>query len=125
MTRSILVVDDDPFIRKLIGTTLEDVGGARVVEARDGVEALEMVEQEAPELVLLDVLMPRLDGIEACRLIRAQTRGGDMPIVMLTASDREGDESLAAAAGADRYLRKPFSPLDLLRLVEELPDRHN
>lgn len=125
MSRNVLVVDDDPFIRKLIATTLEDVGEVRVVEAGDGEEALEMVDREHPELVLLDILMPRLDGIEACRRMRAQPGGDDVPIVMLTASDRAGDESRAAEAGADRYLRKPFSPLDLLRLVEELPDRRN
>lgn len=123
MSRNVLVVDDDPFIRKLIGTTLEDVGGVRVVEAGDGEEALEMVDREPPELVLLDILMPRLDGIEACRRMRAKAGGDEVSIVMLTASDRAGDESRAAAAGADLYLRKPFSPLALLRLVEELPER--
>jgi len=123
VTRKVLIVDDDPFIRKLIETTLEDVGGVRVVEAGDGQEALAVADREHPDLVLLDVMMPRLDGIEACRRLRAKPDTADVPVVMLTASDRFEDRAKAAAAGADRYLRKPFSPLDLLRLVEGLPKR--
>jgi len=123
VTRKVLIVDDDPFIRKLIETTLEDVGGVRVVEAGDGQEALAVADREHPDLVLLDVMMPRLDGIEACRRLRAKPDTADVPVVMLTASDRFEDRAKATAAGADRYLRKPFSPLDLLRLVEGLPKR--
>ncbi len=124
MRRNVLVADDDAFIRKLIATTLEDVAGVHLIEARNGEEAVALADSEHPELVFLDVAMPNLDGIEACRRMRADPQTAGTPIVMLTASARYEDESRAVDAGADRYLTKPFSPLDLLRLVEELPDRH-
>jgi two-component system chemotaxis response regulator CheY len=74
-----------------------------------------------PALILLDVAMPNLDGIEACRRLRSLPGTSETPIVMLTAHAGEEDETRALEAGADRYLTKPFSPLDLLRIVDELP----
>jgi CheY-like chemotaxis protein len=118
MIPAVLVVDDDTFIRKLITTTLEDVSGFALVEAADGQEALEAAILHCPRIVFLDVDMPRLDGIAACRAMRARDELSDTRIVMLTAgSEHEQD---ARAAGADLFLTKPFSPLDLLRLVDEL-----
>ena len=118
--RAVLIVDDDPFIRKLILTTLEGVSTFDLHEARDGEEAVEAARREAPRLVFLDIDMPRLDGIEACRQMRAEPAMADAKIVMLTASADDSARARAAAAGADRFLTKPFSPLDLLRLVDEL-----
>lgn len=123
MSRSVLIADDDEFIRRLVITTLEDVSGVRLVEARDGREALEVATAERPELILLDVAMPHMDGIAACRRLRELPATRSIPIVMLTAHAGEEDETRALEAGADRYLTKPFSPLDLLRIVDELPDR--
>jgi two-component system chemotaxis response regulator CheY len=120
--RSVLVVDDDPFIRRLIVTTLEDIAGFELFEAADGEQAVTMAEQIGPAVVLLDIDMPRLDGIEACRRLRGLPGGGGATIVMLTAA-AAGQESVARAAGADLFLTKPFSPLDLLRLVDELGER--
>lgn len=114
----VLVVDDDPFIRRLIATTLEDVSGFEVRQAGDGLEALEKAEVDPPAIVFLDIDMPRLDGISACRELRA-VHGASPRIVMLTAAGREQEEA-ALEAGADLFLTKPFSPLDLLRLVDEL-----
>ena len=71
--RKVLIVDDDPFIRKLIATTLEDVAGFELLQASDGAEAVDIAAREEPEIVFLDVDMPRLDGIEACAPIRART----------------------------------------------------
>ncbi|HEY1516932.1 MAG TPA: response regulator [Solirubrobacteraceae bacterium] len=119
----VLIVDDDQFIRKLIATTLEDVTEFHLHEAADGVEALEIARRERPSLVFLDVDMPRLNGIEACRQLRAADQSGDLTIVMLTASSGDNVESDAEQAGADLFLTKPFSPLDLLRLVEQLGER--
>ena len=117
MSASVLIVDDDPFIRRLIATTLEDVSGFELREAADGQEALDLAD-EAPAIVFLDIDMPRLDGIAACRALR--DRHGNGPhIVMLTAAGRE-QETAARDAGADLFLTKPFSPLDLLRLVDDL-----
>lgn len=121
MSRSVLIADDDDFIRRLVVTTLEDVAGVRLIEASDGEEAVEVARRERPALILLDVSMPHVDGIEACRRLRADDDVGDVPIVMLTAQTAEDDRDRARAAGADHYLTKPFSPLDLLRLVDELP----
>ena len=90
------MVDDDPFIRKLVTTTLENVSHFTLLEAGDGVEALEVARRESPAIVFLNVDMPRKDGIETCRELRAEQ------------------------AGADLFLTKLFSPLELLRLVDRL-----
>ena len=115
---TVLIVDDDPFIRRLIATTLEDVSGFDLREAADGLEAVRFADEEVPAIVFLDIDMPRLDGITACRRLR-DLHGNSFHIVMLTAAGRE-QESAARDAGADLFLTKPFSPLDLLRLVDEL-----
>jgi CheY-like chemotaxis protein len=116
----VLIVDDDPFIRKLIMTTLEGVSSFDLHEASDGEEAVQTARREGPRLVFLDIDMPRMDGIEACRQMRAEPVMAGAKIVMLTASSEDSARQRAAAAGADRFLTKPFSPLDLLRLVDEL-----
>ena len=118
--RSVLIVDDDPFIRKLVATTLGDVGGYKLVEASDGAEALRLAFDERPELVFLDIDMPQLDGIEACKQLRARPETADSTIVMLTAAASLDAERSAEDAGADLFITKPFSPLELLRLVDQL-----
>jgi CheY-like chemotaxis protein len=118
--RKVLIVDDDPFIRKLIATTLEDVAGFDLLQASDGAEAVDIAEREEPEIVFLDVDMPRLDGIEACARLRARPSTANATIVMLTATSRSDNERRAEEAGADLFLTKPFSPLDLLRLVDQI-----
>ena len=118
--RKVLIVDDDPFIRKLIATTLEDVAGFELLQASDGAEAVDIAAQEEPEIVFLDVDMPRLDGITACARIREQPATAAATIVMLTATSRTDNERQAEDAGADLFLTKPFSPLDLLRLVDQI-----
>jgi two-component system chemotaxis response regulator CheY len=117
---SVLIVDDDPFIRKLIATTLEDVAGFDLAEAANGVEALEVAAGDPPQLVFLDIDMPEMDGLEACRRLRAGAPTADATIVMLTANAGDYAELEAESAGADLFLTKPFSPLELLRLVDEL-----
>jgi two-component system chemotaxis response regulator CheY len=118
MTSTVLIVDDDPFIRRLIATTLEDVSGFELQEAADGAEAIELAARSHPRIVFLDVDMPKLNGLEACRALRARDDLRATRIVMLTAGPQH--ESAAHEAGADLFLTKPFSPLDLLRLVDEL-----
>ncbi len=117
---SVLIVDDDPFIRKLIATTLEDVAGFELAEAGDGVEAMEVAEREPPEMVFLDIDMPRMDGLEVCRRLRAEPATASATIVILTAAAGDAAEREAEGAGADLFLTKPFSPLELLRLVDDL-----
>jgi CheY-like chemotaxis protein len=120
VTRGVLVVDDDPFIRKLVTTTLENVSHFTLLEAGDGVEALEVVRRESPAIVFLDVDMPRKDRIETCRKLRADPATSDATIVILTAAHSDRIEAAAEQAGADLFLTKPFSPLELLRLVDRL-----
>ena len=120
MRRAVLIVDDDPFIRKLIVTTLEGVSAYDMHEAADGAQAVEAAGREEPRLVFLDIDMPVLDGIEACRQMRTLPAMHGAKIVMLTASAEDNARDRAREAGADDYLTKPFSPLDLLRLVDEL-----
>jgi DNA-binding response OmpR family regulator len=116
---TILVVDDEAPIVDLVRFTLEDAD-LRVVEASDGAAALELARWIKPDLVLLDVHMPRLDGLEVCRQLRREPDFARTPIIMLTAAGQEADRSSGLNAGADEYLTKPFSPLALLALVEAL-----
>jgi len=114
---TILVVDDEPSIVELVRFTLEDAE-VRVVEASDGAEALILARRIKPDLVLLDVQMPRLDGLEVCRQLRREPAFARTPIIMLTAAGQQADRTRGLGAG--EYLTKPFSPLALLALVEAL-----
>jgi len=113
----ILVVDDEPAVRQSLVGSLE-FEGYRVGEAADGVVALERIEREVPDLVVLDILMPRMDGLTACRRMRAQ--GATMPVLMLTARDMVGDRVTGLDAGADDYLAKPFELDELLARIRAL-----
>ena len=123
MTRTILIVDDDESIRRLIATTLEDVSGYRMSEAGDGEEAVRRARDVQPSIVFLDIDMPRLNGIETCRRLKSEPVTADATIVMLTGDSEQEAELEARRAGADLFLTKPFSPLHLLRLVDRLADR--
>ncbi len=124
MTHTILIVDDDPLIRKLITTTLQDVAGYELREAGDGIQAIEAAVEDRPEIVFLDYDMPRLNGIETCRRLRSDPVTAGATIVMLTAMSDGPHQDRAVDAGADLFLTKPFSPLRLLRLVDELAAKH-
>jgi len=116
---TILIADDEAPIVELIRFTLEDPQ-VRVVEAHDGAAALASARETRPDLVLLDVRMPNMDGLEACRRLRAMPECAHTRIVLLTAAGQAQDRSLGLAAGADDYLTKPFSPLALMGLVKSL-----
>jgi len=114
---TILLVEDDPDILHMVAYKLRRAG-FEVVETTDGLAALDACRREPPDLVLLDVRMPRMDGIAVCRELRAGPRTGDVPIVMLSARARDQDRELAYAAGATDYVVKPFSPRALVERVE-------
>jgi CheY-like chemotaxis protein len=116
---TILIADDEPPIVELVRFTLEDEH-VQVVTAFDGVTALDVALAIRPDLVLLDVQMPGLSGLEVCRRLRRATEGTPTRVVMLTAAGQEEDRARGLAAGADEYLTKPFSPLVLLALVRSL-----
>jgi two-component system chemotaxis response regulator CheY len=124
VNHTILIVDDDPLIRKLITTTLQDVAGYQLREAADGMQALEEAVELRPEIVFLDYDMPRLNGIETCRRLRSDPVTAEATIVMLTAMSDGPAQDHAVEAGADLFLTKPFSPLRLLRLVDELASQN-
>jgi DNA-binding response OmpR family regulator len=108
-----LLVDDEPKIHRLVHRVLEPAG-FEVLDARDGQEAVEMLPVRRPDVVLLDVVMPRLDGMETCRRIRAVC---DIPVVMLTGQSDEDTLVRGLGVGADDYLTKPFSPRELVARV--------
>lgn len=116
---TILIVDDEAPIVELIRCTLEDPQ-VRVLEAYDGSAALRIAREDPPDLVLLDVRLPSLDGLEVCRRLRAMPECDGTRIVLLTAAGQAQDRELGMAAGADEYLTKPFSPLALMALVKTL-----
>ena len=119
---TLLVVDDNPNIRDLLKLTF-DSNKYRVVEAEDGHEALKLVVSEKPDIVLLDVMMPGdIDGLAVCDFIKSSTLK-QARVILLTAKGQEHDYTLGLAAGADEYVIKPFSPLALMELVENLLQR--
>jgi DNA-binding response OmpR family regulator len=113
--RLVLVVDDDEMIRRLVRAVLE-ADEFEVAEARDGESALKLAGETQPSVVVLDVMMPGLDGVEVCRRLDH----GQVKVVILTARDDPRLEAEARAAGADAFMTKPFSPMELLDLVGEL-----
>jgi two-component system KDP operon response regulator KdpE len=113
MSATILVVDDEPQIRRVMRTTLAS-SGYTVLEARSGEEALELMQKERPELVLLDVNMPGMGGLAACREIRDRS---DAAIIVLTVRNTEKDKVMALDAGADDYVVKPFGMEELLARI--------
>jgi CheY-like chemotaxis protein len=115
----ILIAEDDRAVRSLIRMTL-DAGVTQILEVEDGTSALELAHAELPELIFLDWSMPGSDGVEVCRALRDDPRTAHIKIVMLTARADEGDRETALAAGADDYITKPFSPLELLDKVIEV-----
>lgn len=120
MTNTILVVDDDKEIRQAVRIYLEQ-RNYMVIEAVDGLDALEKLEDRMVHLIILDVMMPKLDGIETMKKIR-ETK--NVPILMLSAKNEETDKVMGLTHGADDYLSKPFSPLELLARVESLLRRY-
>ncbi|HDR7602432.1 TPA: response regulator transcription factor [Bacillus mycoides] len=114
MESKILIVDDDKEIRNLTSVYLENEG-LKTQKAEDAIEALELLEEKRFDLIILDVMMPNMDGIEACMKIREEL---NMPIIMLSAKSEDIDKVQGLASGADDYLSKPFNPLELIARVK-------
>ncbi|MEC0229956.1 response regulator transcription factor [Paenibacillus alba] len=113
MTMKVLVSDDDPEIRDVIRIYLQNEG-YQVFEAEDGVQAIELLRREPVHLIILDIMMPNMDGIKACFKIREMTK---IPIIMLSAKGEDIDKITGLTTGADDYLAKPFNPLELIARV--------
>ena len=119
MSHKILVVDDDAHIRELLAFALGKAG-MQIVEAGDGEAALAEVERDRPDLVVLDINMPRMDGLEVCRRLRSE---GDLPILFLSSRDDEIDRVVGLELGADDYVVKPFSPREVVARVSAILKR--
>ena len=119
---TVLIVDDEPNIVQLVRITLED-SRVRVLEAADGETGLDRAVALQPDLILLDVDLPDVSGLEVCRRIRGEERLAKTKVVLLTAAAQKDDVARGLAAGADLYLTKPFSPVRLLSLIEQLIPR--
>src|SRR5262245_61926166 len=113
MSTTVLVVDDEPIVREVVLRYLER-DGFRTLEANDGDTARRLVESEKPGLVILDIMLPGVDGLQLCRWIRARS---DLPVIMLTARAEEADRIVGLELGADDYVTKPFSPRELAARV--------
>jgi DNA-binding response OmpR family regulator len=118
-SRLVLVADDDEDILVLVRTVLERAG-YEVVAARNGVEATAAAQQRRPDLAVLDVAMPELDGLEVLRRLRADASTSDVPVLLLSARVQEDDVAEGFATGANAYMQKPFSPRELSDRVSEL-----
>jgi two-component system, OmpR family, alkaline phosphatase synthesis response regulator PhoP len=122
MTQKILIVDDEPHIRRLIEQTLEDLEdeGVELLTASNGQEALDMIQAEHPQLVFLDVMMPKMNGYEVCSTVKNELGFKDIYIVMLTAKGQELDKQKGQEVGADVYMTKPFDPDEILEKSQKV-----
>ncbi|MDD3363856.1 MAG: response regulator transcription factor [Syntrophomonas sp.] len=113
----ILVVDDETYIVELVKFNLEKEG-FQVIVAYDGLKALDIVKSECPDLIILDIMLPNMDGLEVCQVLKQDANYSFIPIIMLTARGEEIDTVLGLELGADDYIKKPFSPRELLARVK-------
>jgi two-component system phosphate regulon response regulator PhoB len=119
MKKRILIVDDQIEVQELLQVTFE-IGDYQVLFADDGPQAIRMTQTEQPQLILLDIMMPdsEIDGLEVCRRLKTDPVTANIPIILLSAKCQEEDVKLGLAAGANDYVRKPFSPIALIQKVE-------
>jgi DNA-binding response OmpR family regulator len=121
-TPLVLVADDEEDIRALVAFRLQRAG-YEVITAADGAEALTLATTRLPDLIVLDMMMPKATGLEVTRSLRAQDSTKEIPVILLTARAQEADVASGFEAGADDYVKKPFSPMDLQQRVQSLLGR--
>ncbi len=120
MPKKLLLADDEPGILALVSATLGEDRRFTTSTARDGLEALRVAQRERPDVLLLDVRMPKMDGVAVCRALRKDPSNAHMKIVMLSANVQATERRRGLEAGADDYLVKPFSPKALIQKLEEM-----
>jgi len=122
MSQKILIVDDESHIRMLIGQTLEELEdeGVDFFEAENGEKALQIIQDEKPNLVFLDVMMPKMNGMEVCRRVKQELKLENVFIILLTAKGQELDRQRGQEVGADVYMTKPFDPESILKKAKEV-----
>ncbi len=122
MNKKLLIVDDEAHIRMLIEQTLEDLEdeGVELLFADNGEKALSIIQEEKPDLVFLDVMMPKMNGMEVCQRVKKELKLTDVYIILLTAKGQEVDRQKGLDMGADRYMTKPFDPDEMFAIAEEI-----
>ncbi|WP_445383195.1 response regulator transcription factor [Robiginitalea sp. IMCC43444] len=122
MDKKLLIVDDEAHIRMLIEQTLEDLEdeGVELLFAENGEEALSLIQKERPNLVFLDVMMPKMNGMQVCQKVKKELNLSDIYIVLLTAKGQEVDRQKGLEMGADKYMTKPFDPDEMLSVAESI-----
>ena len=127
MEQKLLIVDDEAHIRMLIGQTLEELEdeGVNFFTAENGEQALEIIQSEKPQLVFLDVMMPKMNGMEVCRRVKKELGLNEVFIVLLTAKGQELDRQKGQEVGADVYMTKPFDPEKILEKAREVLQLQN
>lgn len=127
MEQKLLIVDDEAHIRMLIGQTLEELEdeGVNFFTAENGEQALEIIQAERPQLVFLDVMMPKMNGMEVCRRVKKELGLNDVFIILLTAKGQELDRQKGQEVGADVYMTKPFDPEKILEKAREVLQLQN
>lgn len=123
MSKKIIVADDEPDVLFMTAFSLRTVGGFEVIEARNGLEAVEKAQQERPDLIILDIKMPRMNGYEACRRLREIESLRDVPIVFLSAKGQRQEVEEGLRLGAADYILKPFAPEELISKVRSILSR--
>ncbi|MDQ1438494.1 MAG: hypothetical protein QOK43_2123 [Acidimicrobiaceae bacterium] len=119
---TVLVVDDDPVIQKLLQVNFE-MEGYTVLTAGDGLEGVERARADNPDIIICDIMMPRMDGLEVTKTLKGDPATASIPILLLSAKAQQADVAAGQATGADDYVTKPFDPLDLLQRVAGLLER--
>lgn len=120
MNKRILVVEDSPMTRSLIVSSLEEIGDFTVIEAENGFQALRKLPEVNPDLVITDINMPDINGLEVVRFVKQSENFKNIPVIIVTTEGRDVDKERGLRLGADRYLIKPFEPEELQRFVQEL-----
>ena len=120
MAKKILVVEDSPMTRSLIISSLEEVGDFTIIEAANGFQALRKLPEVSPDLVITDINMPDINGLEVVRFVKQSENFKHIPVIIVTTEGRDVDKERGLRLGADRYLVKPFQPGQLQQFVQEL-----
>ena len=119
MGKKILVTEDSPTVLEILKSVLEEEG-YEVIAATDGQQALNLAKTDKPDLIVLDLLLPKIDGYKVCRILKFDEKYKNIPIIMLTARTKESDENLGKEVGADAYIRKPFQPEVIIDQIRKL-----
>ncbi len=122
MSKKILIVDDEPHIRLLLTQTLEELEdeGVEIFTASNGAEGLELIQTKKPDLVFLDVMMPKMNGFDVCKAVKTNLEITNVFIIMLTAKGQEFDRNKSLEVGADLYMTKPFDPDEILEKAQDI-----